>query len=146
MKKSHLALFVAALAAGMTLGQHEPASGKPKLVVVSEREISEKVDGKPVKATTVEVTFEPGQASMPHRHPGPVFGTSLRANTNGRSTISPPRNSKPATPFTNQPCACTASRGTSAIRTGHGFWPCCWRRATPRRFRFRNRRRSDNRI
>ena len=77
MKKSHLAFIVIAIAGGMTLGQHEPASGKPKLVVVSEREISEKVDGKVVKATTVEVTLEPGQASMPHRHPGPVFGYIL---------------------------------------------------------------------
>lgn len=77
MKKSHLAFIVIAIAGGMTLGQHEPASGKPKLVVVSEREISEKVDGKVVKATTVEVTLEPGQASMPHRHPGPVFGYVL---------------------------------------------------------------------
>lgn len=32
------------------------------------------MDGKKAKATTVEVTFEPGQASAPHRHPGPVFG------------------------------------------------------------------------
>jgi len=78
MKKSYLAIIVVAAVVGMTLGQHEePAKGKPKLVVVSEREISEKVDGKEVKATTVEVTLEPGQASMPHRHPGPVFGYIL---------------------------------------------------------------------
>ena len=78
MKKSYLAIIVVAAVGGMTLGQHEePAKGKPKVVVVSEREISEKVDGKEVKATTVEVTLEPGQASMPHRHPGPVFGYVL---------------------------------------------------------------------
>ena len=78
MKKSHLAAFIViAIAGGVTLGQHEPASGKPKVVVVSECNISEKVDGKVVKATTVEVTLEPGQASMPHRHPGPVFGYIL---------------------------------------------------------------------
>jgi quercetin dioxygenase-like cupin family protein len=77
MKKSHWALIVIAIAGGVTLGQHEPTGGKPKLVVVSERDISEKVDGKLVKATTVEVTLEPGQASMPHRHPGPVFGYIL---------------------------------------------------------------------
>jgi quercetin dioxygenase-like cupin family protein len=80
MKKSHLAFFVVALAGGMSLAQHESASGKPKLVVVSEREIAEKVDGKLVKATTVEVTLEPGQASMPHRHPGPVFGYILEGD------------------------------------------------------------------
>jgi quercetin dioxygenase-like cupin family protein len=32
------------------------------------------VDGVKTTATTVEVTLEPGQASVPHRHPGPVFG------------------------------------------------------------------------
>jgi quercetin dioxygenase-like cupin family protein len=78
MKKSYLAIIAVAAVGGMTLGQHEePAKGKPKLVVVSEREVSEKLDGKEVKATTVEVTLEPGQASMPHRHPGPVFGYIL---------------------------------------------------------------------
>jgi quercetin dioxygenase-like cupin family protein len=81
MKSSHLTLIVVAIVGGMTLGQHEqPAGGKPKLVVVSERDISEKVDGKAVKATTVEVTLEPGQASMPHRHPGPVFGYVLEGD------------------------------------------------------------------
>ena len=38
------------------------------------RDIVEKVDGKEAKATAVEVTLEPGQASAPHRHPGPVLG------------------------------------------------------------------------
>ncbi len=32
------------------------------------------MDGKKATATTVEVTLGPGQASAPHRHPGPVFG------------------------------------------------------------------------
>ena len=78
MQKSYLALIALAIVGGMTLGQHdEIVTGKPKLVVVSERDIAEKVDGKVVKATTVEVTLEPGQASMPHRHPGPVFGYIL---------------------------------------------------------------------
>ena len=29
------------------------------------------------KATTVEVTLGPGEASAPHRHPGPAFGYVL---------------------------------------------------------------------
>lgn len=78
MKRSYLAVIVVAAVAGLTLGQHDgPANGKPKLVTLSERDIAEKLDGKLVKATTVEVTLEPGQASMPHRHPGPVFGYIL---------------------------------------------------------------------
>jgi quercetin dioxygenase-like cupin family protein len=63
---------------GMTLAHHaDPGKDKPKVKVLSEREITEKVDGKKSKATTVEVTLEPGQASAPHRHPGPVFGYIL---------------------------------------------------------------------
>jgi quercetin dioxygenase-like cupin family protein len=51
--------------------------GKVSAKVVSEKDITEKVDGKDSKATTVEVTLEPGQSSPPHRHPGPVFGYIL---------------------------------------------------------------------
>jgi quercetin dioxygenase-like cupin family protein len=77
MKRSTLALIVAAIA-GMSLAGHGATDkGKPKVVTISERDVSEKLDGKAVKATTVEVTLEPGQAGMPHRHPGPVFGYIL---------------------------------------------------------------------
>jgi quercetin dioxygenase-like cupin family protein len=41
------------------------------------RDLAEKVDGKKAKATTVEVTLGPGEASAPHRHPGPAFGYVL---------------------------------------------------------------------
>src|SRR5438045_8130971 len=36
-----------------------------------------RIDGKKAKATTVEVTLGPGEASAPHRHPGPAFGYVL---------------------------------------------------------------------
>ena len=52
----------------------EHGKGKPEVKVLSVANVSEKVDGKKAKATTVEVTLKPGQASAPHRHPGPVFG------------------------------------------------------------------------
>jgi len=39
--------------------------------------ITEKIDGRETKATTVEVTLGPGEASAPHRHPGPAFGYVL---------------------------------------------------------------------
>jgi quercetin dioxygenase-like cupin family protein len=42
--------------------------------VLSVADVAEKLDGRKVKATTVEVTLGPGAASAPHRHPGPVFG------------------------------------------------------------------------
>lgn len=41
--------------------------------VISTQDIQEKVDGKDAAMTVVEVTIEPGQAGLPHRHPGPAF-------------------------------------------------------------------------
>jgi quercetin dioxygenase-like cupin family protein len=51
--------------------------GKPKVTPLATQDVVEKLDGKDTKATTVEVTMEPGQESLPHRHPGPVFGYVL---------------------------------------------------------------------
>jgi quercetin dioxygenase-like cupin family protein len=74
MKRTFLSLFCAVIC-GFALAAHdEPDKGKPKVTTLSKKDIAEKLDGKKVKATTVEVTLEPGQASAPHRHPGPVFG------------------------------------------------------------------------
>ena len=73
-------LLVIAIAACAGLGgpglahDDEHAKGKPEVKVLSVANVSEKVDGKKAKATTVEVTLKPGQASAPHHHPGPVFG------------------------------------------------------------------------
>jgi quercetin dioxygenase-like cupin family protein len=61
---------------GMTAAQHD-GKGDPQRTVLAATDIAEKVDGKEAKATTVEVTMGPGQASAPHRHPGPVFGYVL---------------------------------------------------------------------
>src|SRR6516164_11578464 len=80
MKRSYLALAVAVAAAigAMTLaGDDAPDKGKPTVKPLSTTDIAEKINGKKSKATTVEVTLEPGQASTPHRHPGPVFGYVL---------------------------------------------------------------------
>jgi quercetin dioxygenase-like cupin family protein len=71
-----LAIGVMLGIAGWTLAYHDgPARGSAK--IISEKDIAETVDGKESKATTVEVTLEPGQSSPPHRHPGPVFGYVL---------------------------------------------------------------------
>ena len=60
---------------GLSLAHGDELSqGKPEVKVLSTAAISEKIDGKMARATTVEVTLKPGEASMPHRHPGPVFG------------------------------------------------------------------------
>mgnify|MGYP003631606212 FL=1 len=41
--------------------------------VISSQNIKEKLDGHDAKATIVEVTIEPGQSGVSHRHPGPGF-------------------------------------------------------------------------
>jgi quercetin dioxygenase-like cupin family protein len=70
-----LSSLVAFVICGLALAApDEPDKGKPTVTTLSEREIAEKLDGNKSKATTVEVTLAPGQASAPHRHPGPVFG------------------------------------------------------------------------
>lgn len=48
-----------------------------KVKEISATDIKEKLDGKEAKATVVEVTIEPGQSGLPHRHPGPGFGYVL---------------------------------------------------------------------
>jgi quercetin dioxygenase-like cupin family protein len=58
---------------GMTAAQH----GGENVKTIAERNIVEKLDGKETKVTVVEVTLEPGQAGVPHRHPGPGFGYVL---------------------------------------------------------------------
>ncbi len=77
MYRTFFALAVAAVAvSGMILAHHDEHT-KPNVKVLSAKDIAEKLDGKKAKATTVEVTLEPGQSSAPHRHPGPVFGYVL---------------------------------------------------------------------
>jgi len=69
------------LAAGVGVGVAvTSAADQPKAVKVtrlSQRDITEKLDGKAASATVEEVTFEPDQKDLPHRHTGPVFGYVL---------------------------------------------------------------------
>ena len=62
-------------AVGMTAARHDEKHEAVRRLSV--REIAEKLDGEETNATAVEVTFEPGQAGAPHRHPGPAFGYVL---------------------------------------------------------------------
>ena len=79
MRRTLLAIIMSALAAGgMSLAQHdEHGKGGDYVKVLSQKEITEKLDGKKTKATTVEVTLVPGQVEAAHRHPGPAFGYVL---------------------------------------------------------------------
>jgi quercetin dioxygenase-like cupin family protein len=74
MRPTLLATVIAV--GGLALAHHDE-HGKENVKVLSQKEITEKLDGKQAKATTVEVTLGPGQASAPHRHPGPAFGYVL---------------------------------------------------------------------
>ncbi len=62
-------------AVGMTAARHDEKHEPARRLSV--REIAEKLDGKEASATAIEVTYEPGQAGDPHRHPGPAFGYVL---------------------------------------------------------------------
>jgi quercetin dioxygenase-like cupin family protein len=72
MRQTFFALVLGVVACTMLAAHDEHGKGKVK--VLSEKEIAEKLDGKKTKASTVEVTLEPGESGAPHRHPGPVFG------------------------------------------------------------------------
>ena len=73
-----LAVGVAISVGGLTLAQTGHGHGKgPTVKTLSAVDVNEQLNGKPTRATTLEVTFEPGAASAPHRHPGPVFGYVL---------------------------------------------------------------------
>jgi quercetin dioxygenase-like cupin family protein len=65
-----LLTMAAAVAAGGIAYAYRAEDGE-KVKVVSVHEIKEKLDGKETSATFVEVTIEPGQSGLAHRHPGP---------------------------------------------------------------------------
>jgi quercetin dioxygenase-like cupin family protein len=52
------------------LDQH--ADGE-SVKLISAVDIKEKLDGQEAKVSFVEVTIEPGQSGLAHRHPGPGF-------------------------------------------------------------------------
>jgi quercetin dioxygenase-like cupin family protein len=68
-----LAVGVCVGAGGAEVAHRQHHDGE-KVKVLSAADITEKLDGKPATATVVEVTIEPGQAGVPHRHPGSAIG------------------------------------------------------------------------
>src|SRR5262245_46242807 len=77
MRCTVLALAFGTLAVGgMTLAQHD-GHGNGGVKSLCSKDITEKIDGKKAKATTVEVTLQPGESEAAHRHPGPAFGYVL---------------------------------------------------------------------
>ena len=77
MRRTLLAIAFGTLAlGGIALAQHHE-HGNGGVKILSRKDITEKIDGKTAKATTVEVTFRPGETEAAHRHPGPAFGYVL---------------------------------------------------------------------
>jgi quercetin dioxygenase-like cupin family protein len=68
-----LLLAGVAVAAGAINASERPEDGE-NVKILSATEIIEKLDGNAATATVVEVTIEPGQAGLPHRHPGSAIG------------------------------------------------------------------------
>ena len=125
MRRTWLAIIMSALAAGgMSLAhQGEHGKGGAHVKLLSQKDIIEKLDGKKAKATMVEVTLAPGEVEAAHRHPGPAFGYVLEGEYEWAIDDNKPRSSRPVTPSTSRPVACTASAGTPATRTGRASSP-----------------------
>lgn len=75
-----LAMGIGVAAGGIAAAWHDGKGHDDKgesVRVIATRNITEKLDGKEAKATTVEVTLQSGQSSAAHHHPGPAFGYVL---------------------------------------------------------------------
>jgi quercetin dioxygenase-like cupin family protein len=91
-----IVIALAVVLASICSGGHEH---KNKVKVITAQDIAEKVDGKDAKATTLEVTIEPGKESAPHRHPGPVFGYVLEGEYDWATNDQPVKKLKPGDTF-----------------------------------------------
>lgn len=77
-----LIAFVSGVGVGsLAFTQPQPAkptapakAAGPVARVVSAVDIDEEIGGQKARVTTFELTFAPGAAGTPHRHPGPIFG------------------------------------------------------------------------
>src|SRR3954463_3306095 len=85
---------------GLALAQtgHGHAKG-PTVKTLSAVDVNEQLNGKPTRATTLEVTFEPGAARAPHRHPGPVCGAVREGELEFQAGDAPARRLKAGDTF-----------------------------------------------
>jgi quercetin dioxygenase-like cupin family protein len=63
-------------AVGLALARHG-YRGPASVRTLSERDVIETLNGREARVTMVEVSLEPAQAGLPHRHAGPIFGYVL---------------------------------------------------------------------
>jgi quercetin dioxygenase-like cupin family protein len=103
MKRILLAVAVGSVmaAGGLALAQ-SAYRGPEKVRTLSERDVIETLDGKMARVTTTEVTFEPGQAGLPHRHAGPIFGYVLEGELEFAIDDEPPKTLKAGDTFYEQ--------------------------------------------
>jgi quercetin dioxygenase-like cupin family protein len=101
-------------AIGMAAVEH---AGHGSVRTIAERDIAEKLDGKDAKVSFVEVSFEPGQASAPHRHPGPVFGYVLEGEFEWAIDKEPAKVFKTGDTF-YEPSGCLHRVSKSAAKQG----------------------------
>ncbi len=85
-----LAACAAVCVVGITLAQHA-SKGEVKVIQLSQRAILEKFDGKDLSATVNEVTFQPGQEDISHRHAGPAFGYVIEGEYEHAINDEPPK-------------------------------------------------------
>ncbi len=95
-----LAVVAAVGVGGLTFAQtgHVQEKG-PTVKTLSDVDVDEQLNGNPTRVTTQEVTFEPGAASAPHRHPGPVFGYVLEGELEFQAGDAPVRRLKAGDTF-----------------------------------------------
>jgi quercetin dioxygenase-like cupin family protein len=100
---------------GMCAAGHGEKHESVKLLAT--RDITEKVDGKKAKATTVEVTLGPGESEASHRHPGPAFGYVLEGEYEWAIDDNPARTLKAGDTF-YEPTGCLHRVSRNPSRTG----------------------------
>ena len=100
MKRILLAAAVgSAIGAGGLALAHQGYRGPEKVRTLSERDVNEALDGRKARVTMQEVTFEPGQAGLPHRHAGPIFGYVLEGEFEFGLGEEPPKTLKAGETF-----------------------------------------------
>ena len=117
MRSTLLALTIVAGAVGGTTLAHHGEHGKGGVKTLSRKDITEKIDGKKAKATTVEVTLGPGESSEPHRHPGPAFGYVLEGEYEWAIDDNPARTLKAGDTF-YEPTGCLHSVSRNPSKKG----------------------------
>src|SRR3954454_7213793 len=124
MRRIRLAAAVgAALGAGGLARAQQGDGGPEKVRPLSERDIAEALDGKEARVTMAEVTFEPGQAGLPHRHPGPIFGSVLEGECESGLGEQPPKTLEAGETFYEPSGPCIGWPATRAPGTRPGCWP-----------------------